>query len=251
VELKREHEGGILGETEFLKRRKELLLTVQREVLPRYGFEGSLAGVFKMMGAMGSYVKDPEFMQWATRTNDLLGIQSPPESWGNLSKECQKLRMKDGRRPHDEVLAARAVGARLREAVVSMLPADPWPEQDKAPSFKLSVVGSWNSFTPAEMDWRGGLFTLMVTVGPEGYESFQILLNGKWEKTIYPSIADATPFDAHSILGPDTGGHGMNWRIGKGFPDTVDHAFPGAEFAIIAVINKLGEVKVVTWQEVL
>eukprot|EP00930_Biecheleria_cincta_P046867 TRINITY_DN32397_c0_g1_i1.p1 TRINITY_DN32397_c0_g1~~TRINITY_DN32397_c0_g1_i1.p1 ORF type:complete len:348 (+),score=75.86 TRINITY_DN32397_c0_g1_i1:141-1184(+) len=86
----RESEG--LSHTRFLAERAKIFLTVQRLVLPRYGFEGSPAGVFKMMGAMQPYLKDPEFVSLAEEINALLGIDySPPESWGSLSQNCSKL----------------------------------------------------------------------------------------------------------------------------------------------------------------
>jgi len=39
----------------FTKKRNELFLTVQSVVLPRYGFEGSSAGVMHMMQAFGRH----------------------------------------------------------------------------------------------------------------------------------------------------------------------------------------------------
>lgn len=81
-----------LSHTRFLAERSKVFLTVQRRVLPRFGFEGSPAGVFKMMGAMQPYIKDPEFISLAEEINTLLGIDySPPESWGSLSQNCSKL----------------------------------------------------------------------------------------------------------------------------------------------------------------
>ena len=39
--------------------RQKLFLTVQSKVLPRYGYEGTSNGVYKMMGDMKPYIKDP------------------------------------------------------------------------------------------------------------------------------------------------------------------------------------------------
>mmetsp|Transcript_86097 Transcript_86097/g.191785 ORF Transcript_86097/g.191785 Transcript_86097/m.191785 type:complete len:508 (-) Transcript_86097:101-1624(-) len=74
---------------QFVQDRQELFLTVQRPLLPKYGFEGSQQGVFKMMGAMGPFLKDPEFKQLAADINEVLRIDSPPETWKNLSKACK------------------------------------------------------------------------------------------------------------------------------------------------------------------
>eukprot|EP00435_Cladocopium_sp_Y103_P027343 s4606_g6.t1 len=72
--------------------RQKLFLTVQIEVLPRYGYEGSSNGVYKMMGDMKPYIKDPQFIELADEINCLLGINySPSESWESLSDNCQKL----------------------------------------------------------------------------------------------------------------------------------------------------------------
>lgn len=81
-----------LAKTKFLAERQKLFLTVQSEVLPRYGYEGSSNGVYKMMGDMKPYIKDPQFIELADEINCLLGINySPSESWESLSDNCQKL----------------------------------------------------------------------------------------------------------------------------------------------------------------
>merc|ERR1711862_93800 len=56
---------------------------------------------------MGLFVEDPEFCRLAVAINDLLGIESPPETWGNLSKACKEQAKPfiDGKKP-----AAKARG---------------------------------------------------------------------------------------------------------------------------------------------
>merc|ERR550532_3732801 len=44
-----------------------------------------------MMGSMGPFLKDAEFSAQATRINQVIGIESPPESWDDLAKSCRKL----------------------------------------------------------------------------------------------------------------------------------------------------------------
>ena len=39
--------------------RQQLFLTVQSEVLPKFGYEGTSLGVYKMMGDMKPYVQAP------------------------------------------------------------------------------------------------------------------------------------------------------------------------------------------------
>merc|ERR1712217_922530 len=76
---------------EFTQERQNLFLTVQKRVLPKYGFEGTVSGVYKMMGAMGPFLKDPEFTKLANDINELIGLNMPSKSWDNLSRSCQKL----------------------------------------------------------------------------------------------------------------------------------------------------------------
>jgi len=81
-----------LVKTKFLAERQKLFLKVQMRVLPRYGYEGSSSGVYKMMGDMRPFIKEPEFVELADKINALLGINySPPETWDSLSDNCQKL----------------------------------------------------------------------------------------------------------------------------------------------------------------
>lgn len=78
------------GSMPFLKARQQLFLTVQREVLPKYGFEGTLNGVFKLMGATQPFVDDPEFKEIASKINAVLGVNSPPETWAKLAENLNR-----------------------------------------------------------------------------------------------------------------------------------------------------------------
>lgn len=74
---------------ELFQGRQRLLLSVQRQVLPRYGFEGTRTGVLKMMGQMGSFIEDPEFAKFNIQINQLIGIRSRPETWSALARCCE------------------------------------------------------------------------------------------------------------------------------------------------------------------
>lgn len=90
--LQEQCERGELAKTKFLAERQKLFLTVQSKVLPRYGYEGTSNGVYKMMGDMKPYIKDPQFVELADEINGLLGINySPSNTWESLSDSCQKL----------------------------------------------------------------------------------------------------------------------------------------------------------------
>jgi len=276
------------GSLEFQQERQELFLSVQSTVLPKYGFEGTLEGVFRMMGAMGRFLDDPEVLRLAKEINQLLGLRSSSQAWSSLSRECQQLDAESTARQGAEAApsaegAAQAVRSRARPARVPMVPrpaggdakpppltlprlrppAEPqaggplevaarpgtldfeaWPASSRQP-YSLWVVGSWSGYEPVEMRWQRGLFVSPMTVGPNGWESFQILKNGKWQTTIYPSVPDAGPFEEHTVLGPDNQGHGKNWMIGR---FTEEEAAPGTQFAIIAALDKRGTVQLVHWQ---
>lgn len=77
--------------TEFVQLRQELFLSVQSRVLPKYGFEGSQDGMFKMMGVVGPFLNDPEFAQLSEETNAVAGVNLARERWSSLSKACEKL----------------------------------------------------------------------------------------------------------------------------------------------------------------
>jgi len=241
--------------TEFQQERQELFLSVQSVVLPKYGFEGTAGGVYRMMGAMGPFVADPEVLRLAGDINSLLGIDSPPEAWASLSKSCQRLEAGEARaaraRPASLVsvvspAARQALAPRGPEEARPAPPRfDRWPVGKYRP-FRLFVVGTWNDFSPAEMHWQNGLFLSPVTVGTNGWESFQILKDRSWGATIYPSVPDAGPFEAHTVCGPDAGGHGRNWQIGRYAEEEVA---PGAQFAIVATMDKEGAVRLVHWEQ--
>jgi len=91
AQLQKRSNGGSLTPMESSKLKQDLLLTVQAKVLPNYGFDGTPNGVLKMLGAMGPFVKDAEFMDLGKHINELIGVESPPSSWGDLAKSCKKL----------------------------------------------------------------------------------------------------------------------------------------------------------------
>lgn len=91
--------GSFQSQAHFAKERQQLFLTVQSKVLPKYGFEGSQPGVLKMMGAMGPFVGEKEFMELAREINAALGVDSPPETWAALSKSCRKVEEEPRKQP--------------------------------------------------------------------------------------------------------------------------------------------------------
>jgi len=64
------------GSGEYLKGRQELCLTVQRLILPKYGFESSQRGVFSMMVCMADFNHNPEFVEMGMKINALLEVET-------------------------------------------------------------------------------------------------------------------------------------------------------------------------------
>ncbi|CAK0847854.1 unnamed protein product [Prorocentrum cordatum] len=91
----------------------------------------------------------------------------------------------------------------------------------------LFIAGSWSDWRVAKLKREGGpgheRFEHLVPIGPEGQESFQLLLEGDWDCTVYPSQPGAHPGMSYEILGPDRCGHGRNWTIGRHAADGARH----------------------------
>jgi len=63
---------------QFVRERIELTLGVQKEVLPKYGFEGSHAGVAEMMDALKAHHQNEEFLRNTYITDQLLRTNANP-----------------------------------------------------------------------------------------------------------------------------------------------------------------------------
>lgn len=61
---------------EYVKKLRELTLTVQAEVLPMYGFEGNRQGVIDMMNSFAPHMDYPEVAILAEQVNESLGIRT-------------------------------------------------------------------------------------------------------------------------------------------------------------------------------
>eukprot|EP00913_Durusdinium_trenchii_P024047 g22585.t1 len=99
----------------------------------------------------------------------------------------------------------------------------------------------------AEMKWDGSKFYQVFQVGTNGWESFQLLVGGRWEECVYPSIADGCPFVKYELRGPDNKGHGKNWTVGR-HPE--DPAKAGHRIRVAVSVNAQGLPKELLWLEV-
>jgi len=230
------------GPGELARKRQELMFNVQKEVLPKYGFEGSRAGVYKMMGAMGPYVEEPEFTELAEEINLLLGLRSPPETWRGLSRACGRASREQGSLATEE--KSPSGPASNKENGATGKPGV-WPA-DKKPPFKLFVAGSWSDFSPAVMEWEEGLFIYPMEVSKDGWDYFQLLQDGNWDRVVYPSEEDAGLNDKYEIVGPDPNKDAKSWQIGKSGKES---ATPGSHFVICVSLDDRGKVSRVSWEK--
>lgn len=235
------------GPGELARRRQELMLEVQSLVLPKYGFEGSRAGVYKMMAAMGPYVERPEFTELAEEINGLLGLRSPPETWRGLSKACARASKEQASNGLDEMQTAYTNGKdkETYDNVKGIPQPGVWPS-GKKPPFRLSIAGSWNSFMPDAMEWEDGLFVFPMEIGDDGWDCFQLLENGSWDRVIYPSIDEAGAEDKYTVCGPDDSGQNRSWQIGK---SETEEATPGSHFVVCVSLDDKGKVSRVSWEK--
>jgi len=116
------------------------------------------------------------------------------------------------------------------------------PAAAGAPRF--CIVGSWSNWATAEdMVFDGECYKFTVTIGIRSEESFQILMDGLWERVLHPDRADASPFISHVLQGPSVSAHGMNWTIGR------DGGLLGAKYEVRLNLTKRGHPKSVDWRK--
>lgn len=58
----------------FMQERQALYLSVQKDIIPKYGFEGNPKGVFHMMGSFGPFNSDPEVIRMGAAIEELLKV---------------------------------------------------------------------------------------------------------------------------------------------------------------------------------
>lgn len=76
------------------------------------------------------------------------------------------------------------------------------------------IVGSWNRWRSQEMTWNlaGSCFEFPVTIGPEGDEAYQIIMDNDWRLVLHPERADSTDGE---LAGPSDLSEcdGVNWLL--------------------------------------
>lgn len=80
------------------------------------------------------------------------------------------------------------------------------------------VIGDWDNFAqPIPMTFKSDppRYTFRRPYPDAGSESFQLLKGGERRYQVYPNMPDANPYTSHSLKGPNDGGVGTCWTIGK------------------------------------
>ncbi|CAJ1407476.1 unnamed protein product [Effrenium voratum] len=121
-----------------------------------------------------------------------------------------------------------------------------WELEEEKPSQTLHarycIVGSWDNWEAAQdMEFDGTYYKYTVTLGLRNEESFQILLDGLWERTLHPDRQNATPYVSHVLQGPSISAHGLNWTVGR------DGGAFGTKYEVRLHLTKRGLPKNVDW----
>jgi len=119
-----------------------------------------------------------------------------------------------------------------------------WTSSYRPPK-ALYVAATWNNWAPSEMKWDGFKFVEEVTIGKTRWESFQILVMGRWEASFYPSVKDGCPYIEYKLMGPDAKGHGRNFSMGRHPKDAMR---TGDRVSVIVECDAKGAARLVTWK---
>jgi len=114
---------------------------------------------------------------------------------------------------------------------------------------RYCIAGTWGNWAANDMGWddKRKCYHYTVRLGLNGWESFQILLDGNYKQCIHPDCAEATPHDKHEILGPDSNGHGKNWTIGR---HRLDLGSRGSRFEVKLFVDDESNPKTLDWERV-
>jgi len=148
-----------------------------------------------------------------------------------LPAEAPRLAAKGGKQPASAKTLPRRPALPVSQAR-QFRGADGADGMREGPYGVCYVIGTWDAFSGRNvMTWDGHVYRYCLWVR-EGAteESFQILADGSWDSRIFPSINDANPYVAHRVFGPETGGHGLNWTIGR---DSRDGIEGGARYEVV------------------
>mmetsp|Transcript_48954 Transcript_48954/g.141833 ORF Transcript_48954/g.141833 Transcript_48954/m.141833 type:complete len:679 (+) Transcript_48954:70-2106(+) len=156
----------------------------------------------------------------------------------------------DGKdQPEDEAPDAEGTDDEVAEEEAEPDPLPPLEEllkhSDIYKQGSFKIAGTWDSWQHNDMIWMGNKFVYFVPLEDKAWQSFQILHEGDWRRTLYPSIAHANPFEKHSVMGPDDKGHGHNWTIGR---HASDRGPPGTFYKVELIFDEPSDPVLVRWE---
>jgi len=98
------------------------------------------------------------------------------------------------------------------------------------------IAGTWDDWVPREMsrDQEGNFYSFTAKLGSDGWESFQVWLDGDGRRCLHPDRASklGCHFTDSVLCGPDDMGHGKNWTIGLHPTDRDRATMTGTNFLI-------------------
>jgi len=117
-------------------------------------------------------------------------------------------------------------------------------QKDHKPGYY--IAGTWNKWAnPLEMWWdeQDLVYKYRVALGEDGWESFQIWLDGNFLHALHPKKATnlGCHYSESLVDGPDADGLGKNWTIGH---HRSDKAQPGEEYIVRLFEGKAGDFRV-------
>lgn len=249
-ELEELMEEGGLSEAEYRRRRRELRWGAQGPLFERLGLEAGPSGFLRACELMRPHAEDPEYQELTADIQVLTNDTSSVDTWTSALRKHplaqRSVRPEPRPPPRRRAIAesTRRAADRLFERSALAASAPDGVRRDREAPFGLTVVGSWNDFSPQDMQWMEGGFLAELTIGREGVESFQLLEDGNWRKVLYPSAVYAGMGDGHRVLGPDSDDQGRSWQIRK---TAEEKAVPGASFALYVALDLEGGVRSVMW----
>mmetsp|Transcript_30122 Transcript_30122/g.64113 ORF Transcript_30122/g.64113 Transcript_30122/m.64113 type:complete len:1173 (+) Transcript_30122:59-3577(+) len=129
-------------------------------------------------------------------------IASAPGGGGGGKKSTKAVKAAGGGGGGEDAAAAAARRARASEEAKVTRPC---------------IAGSFNNWAPQEMNYDSAskTYTSAVRLGINGWESFQIVCDGDWNRVVHPDVKDGCPHEPMICCGPDDENHGKNFTIGK------------------------------------
>jgi len=118
-----------------------------------------------------------------------------------------------------------------------------WQSTEDDHWMQYFLTATWNNwqFTPMSTDpFHRDVHRYRVQIGPSYFEEFKIVGEKDWDLQLYPDLEHADEAEA-VMCGPDSRGHGFNWRIS---------GRPGQLFEIVLNMSEPDRRQTVTWTEV-